>query len=192
MLQQAPKKSVSVACPLLRQCWYGYCLTCFRSTGLVVDSSFGTDLMPVTGIEDTAMTPQDAQRVVRRLAAAEGYLELGMAARAIVEIESVKSSGPFEAIAELLRGEALKSQDRFDEAIPALNRAAELFPEPFNQRALLGLSQCYRQRGDIALADETAAAANTPDQPEGAILDLLMTPIFQVQIPNKRRPPAKG
>ncbi len=137
------------------------------------------------------MTPHESQRVVRRLAAAEGYLELGMAARAIAEIESVKESGPFEAIAELLRGEALQLEARFDEAIPALNRAAELFPKPFNQRALLRLSACYRERGDLALADEAEAAAQTKDGPVSSV-ELMETPIFQIQSANKRRPPAKG
>lgn len=162
----------------------------FGMPRLEVGSQFGGDTLLVTANEDTAMTPHDAQKVVRKLAAAEGYLELGMAARAIGEIETVPAAGPFEAIAELLRGEALKLQDRLDEAIPALNRAAELFPQPFNQRALLGLSQCYRLRGDIALADETAAAMQSDNPSE--LNDLLTTPIFQVQTPNKRRPPAKG
>lgn len=138
------------------------------------------------------MNPHTAQTVVRRLAAAEGYLELGMAHRAISEIESVKNAGPFEAIAELLRGEALQLESRFDEAIPALNRAAELFPKPFNQRALMRLSACYREQGDLHLADQAALAAQNPDEPEESLIELLVTPIFQVQSPNKRRPPAKG
>ena len=138
------------------------------------------------------MKPQDAQKVVRRLAAAEGYLELGMSVRAIAMIESVKDAGPFEAIAELLRGEALQSQSRFDEAIPALNRAAELFPQPFNQRALLSLSHCYRERGDLDLAEQTAAAARPADAPEGFVFDPEITPIFHIESPNPRRPPAKG
>lgn len=158
----------------------------------LIDPNFAVEPVVASKIEDAPMTPQDAQKVVRRLAAAEGYLELGMATRAIGEIESVANAGPFEAIAELLRGEALQQQSRFDEAIPALNRAAELFPKPFNQRALLGLSHCYRERGDIALADEAAAAAQTPNLPEGAVLELMITPIFQIQKPNQRMPPAKG
>jgi len=138
------------------------------------------------------MTPRDSQRIVRRLASAEGYLEIGLPVRALTEIESVPNPGPFEAIAALLRGEALQQAERFDEAIPALNRAAELFPSPFNQRALLGLSQCYRQRGDLALAEQAEAAAQTDDLPAGEILQLLIAPIFQVQSGPKRPFPPKG
>lgn len=138
------------------------------------------------------MTPQDAQKIVRRLAAAEGYLELGMATRAMKEIERVDDAGPFEAIAELLRGESLQMQARFDEAIPALNRAAELFPKPFNQRALLQLSHCYRERGELDRAAAAEAEALPVGIPTGAGLEQIMSPIFQVQTPNPRRPPAKG
>jgi tetratricopeptide (TPR) repeat protein len=138
------------------------------------------------------MHPQEAQHIVRNLAAAEGYLELGMAGHAIAQIARVKEAGPFEAIAELLRGEALQQQARFEEAIPALNRAAELFPKPFNQRALMGLSHCYRAQGDTARALELATAAEAPIGDDGALPAWVVTPIFQIQSPNKRRPPAKG
>ncbi|MBI1345739.1 tetratricopeptide repeat protein [bacterium] len=138
------------------------------------------------------MTPRDSQRIVRRLACAEGYLEIGLPARALAEIETVANPGPFEAIAALLRGEALQQAERFDEAIPALNRAAELFPQPFNQRALLGLSECYRRQGDLDLAAKAEAAAQTPDVPSAAVLKILVTPIFQVQTPMKRPIPPKG
>lgn len=138
------------------------------------------------------MTPHDAQKVIRKLAAAEGYLELGMSARAIAEVDSAGDSGPFEAIAQLLRGEALQHQNRLEEAIPALNRAAELFPKPFNQRALLGLSVCYRARGETDLADQMVAEASPPNLPEGAVLQLVVTPIFHVQTSKKRMTPPKG
>lgn len=139
----------------------------------------------------------DSQKIVKRLAAAEGYLELGLATYALDELNRVCEAGPFEAISLLLRGEALQAEERFDEAIPAFNRAAELVPAPFNQRALLGLSRCYRASGQEALAAEAEQAAMPKDLPEGKKVQVVITPIFQVEAPQEdrfksRRPPKKG
>ena len=139
-----------------------------------------------------------SQRIVKRLAAAEGYLELGLASYALDELNRVAEAGPFEAISQLLRGEALQAEQRFSEAIPAFNRAAELVPSPFNQRALLGLSRCYRASGQDDLAAEAEKAALPKDLPEGATsVQIVITPIFQVDPPKEDRfknqkPPKKG
>jgi tetratricopeptide (TPR) repeat protein len=144
----------------------------------------------------------ESQRIVKRLAAAEGYLELGMPSYALTELNVVKEAGPFEAISQLLRGEALQAEERFSEAIPAFNRAAELVPEPFNQRALLGLSRCYRAEGQEDLANEAEQAAMPKDLPEGTkSVQIVITPIFTIDAPEEDRfseqreerdPPPKG
>lgn len=140
----------------------------------------------------------DSQKIVKRLAAAEGYLELGLAGYALEELNRVSEAGPFEAISQLLRGEALQAEERFSEAIPAFNRAAELVPAPFNQRALLGLSRCYRASGQEQLADEAEQAALPKDMPIGGDVRIVITPIFQVETPHEdrfresRKPPKKG
>lgn len=142
-----------------------------------------------------AMTPLDAPKVVRRLAAAEGFLELGLPHYALSELACIPEAGPFEGIAKLLTGEALKAENRFDEAIPALNRAAELFPQPFNQRAWWGLSQCYREQGLLELAEQAEANATPPNLPPGTKLQVAFIPIFQIEDkPHSRmkRPPKKG
>ncbi|HEY0980620.1 MULTISPECIES: tetratricopeptide repeat protein [unclassified Schlesneria] len=140
------------------------------------------------------MTTEDAgtvnslspQIVVRRLAAAEGYLELGLPNYALAELNTVTDPGPFAPIAELFRGEALQAQEKYADAIEPLNRAAQMFPSPFNQRALLALSNCYRHDGQIQLADETAAALDMPDDvPVGA--KLIIAPIFHVSKSSGRR-----
>jgi len=143
------------------------------------------------------MTPQDAQKVVKRLAAAEGYLELSMPNQALAMLDGLQptNEGPFEAIAELFRGEALQAVERFGEAIPAFNRAAQLFPAPFNQRALMGLSRCYREQGQDALAQAAEDAATPPDLPPGSKFHLVIVPIFQIEEKSTRRsghPPVKG
>lgn len=127
----------------------------------------------------TELLATNPQLVVRRLAAAEGYLELGLPNYALVEINSVVDPGPFAPIAELFRGEALQAQEKYADAIEPLNRAAQMFPAPFNQRALLALSNCYRKDGQIQLADETAAAVDMPDDVP-ADAKLVIVPIFHI------------
>jgi tetratricopeptide (TPR) repeat protein len=138
----------------------------------------------------------DPRKIVKRLAAAEGYLELGLASYALQELNTVSDPGPFEAISQLLRGEALQAEQRFAEAIPAFNRAAELVPAPFNQRALLGLSRCYRAAGQEELAVEAEKAAMPKDGT--GVVQIVIMPIFEVATPKpsrfqgSRRPPKKG
>ena len=129
----------------------------------------------------TDATPFNPHRVVRRLAAAEGYLEIGMPTYAIAELNRVREAGPFEPIVLLFRGEALQAQEKFADAIAPLNRAAELFPSPFNQRALMALSNCYRHEGHDRLADEAVAAATPSDAPLGAKLQVVVAPIFMIK-----------
>ena len=143
---------------------------------------------------EAAMTTEDVgtekglnpQIVVRRLAAAEGYLELGLPNYALAELNTVTDPGPFAPIAELFRGEALQAQEKYADAIEPLNRAAQMFPSPFNQRALLALSNCYRHDGQIQLADQTAAALDMPaDVPVGT--KLVIAPIFHISKSAGRR-----
>ena len=125
---------------------------------------------------ETRMNPQ---LIVRRLAAAEGYLELGLPNYALAQLNNLTDPGPFAPIAELFRGEALQAQEKFADAIEPLNRAAQMFPAPFNQRALLALSNCYRRDGQTQLADQTAAELQMPDDvPVGT--KLIIAPIFHI------------
>lgn len=140
----------------------------------------------VTTNEETTEPKMPSQVIVKRLAAAEGYLELGLPSYALVELSRVNDAGAFAPIAELFRGEALQAQEKYADAIEPLNRAAHMFPAPYNQRALLALSNCYRKDGQIALADETAAAVEMPpDVPKDA--KLVIASIFHItKNPNRR------
>ena len=132
--------------------------------------------------EESENKPFNPQQIVRRLAAAEGYLELQLPTYALNELNLVNDAGPFEPIAQLFRGEALQAQEKYAEAIQPLNLAAQMFPKPFNQRAFVALSNCYRHEGQDQLADQAAAAATPPDVPPGsAALQLIIMPIFQVK-----------
>ena len=135
----------------------------------------------------TDTTPFNPQLVVRRLAAAEGYLEIGLPTYAITELNRVADAGPFEPIVQLFRGEALQAQEKFADAIAPLNLAAEMFPAPFNQRALMALSNCYRHQGQDRLADEAVAAATSSDVPPGTKLQIAVAPIFMIKNPGPGR-----
>lgn len=132
--------------------------------------------------EEPVEKPFNPQLTVRHLAAAEGYLELHLPNYALAELTLVQDAGPFEPIAQLFRGEALQAQEKYAEAIEPLNLAAQMFPKPFNQRAFMALSNCYRHEGQDQLADEAAAAADVPESASGlSALQLAVIPIFQVK-----------
>ena len=100
-------------------------------------------------------------KTIRRLQAAEGYLELNMPKNAWDELQSIEDPGPLEAVVEFLKGESLKGQQRYEEAVAPLKRAAELVPAPYNQKAWLSLSECFRQEGKEDLAEMVEIMART-------------------------------
>ena len=98
-------------------------------------------------------------RVGKRLREAQGYFELGMTQHALDCLEGLGELGPFEAEVELLRGEALRLQHRYDDAASALRTAARKFPAPYDRSAWFALSLCYRQVGDVNRAIQSLARA---------------------------------
>ncbi|MGE3315383.1 MAG: tetratricopeptide repeat protein [Planctomycetaceae bacterium] len=122
-------------------------------------------------------------KVLRRLEAAEGYLELEMPGHAMSELDAIEEAGPFEASITLLKGEAFKSQEKYEEAIAALQKAAQMIPAPHNRRAWQSLVECYRLGGreEMAKLVETfanmAPAAPRIIQPVVNISITIQTPI---------------
>jgi len=98
-------------------------------------------------------------KTVKRLFAAEGYLELGMPEHALEELALIEDAAPIEASVEYLTGEAFRQQERYDDAVKALERAARLIPEPYNKVVWESLSDCFRKNGDDELADVAAIIA---------------------------------
>jgi predicted Zn-dependent protease len=136
------------------------------------------------------MDSQFSHRVVKRLAAAEGYLELGMPQAALAELDRITVPGPFEAIECLLRGEALAGTDHFDEAIEPLKKAAEMFPSPMNRRAWATLSKCYEATGQEVLAEAAASASHTESETTGepgVVVQVVIQPIFTAVLGNQVR-----
>jgi len=113
-------------------------------------------------------TPEVRQmiRVAKRLRQATGYLELGMTQHALDSLEGLGDLGPFEGPADLLRGEALRIQCRFEDAAKSLRRAAKSFPAPHDKTAWLALSHCYRQVGDTDRAVQSLARARGAQPPK--------------------------
>ena len=117
---------------------------------------------------DTSMDVNLVPKTIRRLQRAEGYLELNLPARALAELNTIEEQGPFEAAIALLRGEALKIQERYSEALVPLKRAATMIPSPLNKRAWRSLSECYRQSGRQELAEIADLVVNAEESPEAA------------------------
>ena len=92
-------------------------------------------------------------RTVRRLFAAEGYLELGMPDHALAELKEIEDSAPVEASVQFLTGEAYRQQQRYEEAIGPLEKATRLIPAPHNKVVWLSLSDCFRRSGHEDLAE---------------------------------------
>ena len=106
-------------------------------------------------------------RVVRKLSAADGYLELGMPAHALTELLAVENAGPLQPAVEFMTGLALKDQQRYGDAIEPLQRAAVEIPAPHNRDAWISLGECYRMSGLPELALIAEMFAEDPGIPEG-------------------------
>ncbi len=98
-------------------------------------------------------------RIAKRVQEAVGYVELGMPQHAIDRLEGLKELGPFEAEVQLVRGEAYRTLERYDEAAVALKAAATKFPSPFDKPAWFALSMCYSQAGNKSEAARMLARA---------------------------------
>lgn len=106
-------------------------------------------------------------RVVRKLTAADGYLELGMPTQALTELGAVGNAGPLQPAVEFMTGMALKDQHRYLDAIEPLQKAAVEIPAPHNRDAWLSLGECYRMSGLSELAVIAEMFADEPGVPEG-------------------------
>jgi tetratricopeptide (TPR) repeat protein len=120
-----------------------------------------------------SMNHRTVLKTIRRLEAAEGYLELQLPARALEELGAIEEPGPFEASISLLKGEALKGQERYDDAIAALHKAAQMIPAPHNRRAWKSLGECYRLDGREELATLVDTFASAPQAPPRIIAPII-------------------
>ena len=106
-------------------------------------------------------------RVIRKLTAADGYLELGMPTQALTELGAIVQAGPLQPAVEFMTGLALKDQHRYEDAIAPLQKAAVEIPAPHNRDAWVSLGECYRMTGLPELAVIAEMFADETGIPEG-------------------------
>ncbi len=102
------------------------------------------------------MVVNQVNRIARRLTAAEGYLELGLPADALTELQKIEDPAPFEGAYMWLMGESLRNQGLYDEAIAPLRHAARALPSESGQQAWDALKECLEKSGRSATADDMA------------------------------------
>jgi Flp pilus assembly protein TadD len=111
------------------------------------------------------MNVRSGIRRMRLQREAEGYLELGMSQHALSSLGRIGDLTSLDPSALYLWGEALRSLERYDEAITPLRRAAQSDPENIN--IYLALGWCYKRVGHVDLAIEALerALAAEPNEP---------------------------
>jgi len=92
-------------------------------------------------------------RLIRRLTAAEGYLELDLPDYALEELERIDDPGPYTGVVDWLTGEAFREKQDYNAAIERLQRAVRDIPVPHNRAAVNSLTACLRNTGRDDLAD---------------------------------------
>ena len=113
------------------------------------------------------MSSQRRQRRQRILLQAEGYLELGMAQHAHDSLARADDLPASDGQIHYLRGEALRTLERYGEALEALQKAAEAMPDDVH--VWLALAWCHKRTDGLDLAIEALEIAVEID-PSEAIL----------------------
>lgn len=125
------------------------------------------------------MVENSDNRTVRKLTAAEGYLELDLPKLALDELASIGDPGEYQLPVLWMTGEALKADGRFDEAVAPLKLVAESVTGPISARASESLSDCLEKSGrPIPAEEEETATARSAIPQSGAELTRV-----NVQIP---------
>ena len=104
-------------------------------------------------------------RIRRRLGEAEGYLELGLADRALEILQSRPDWATMRFEANYLTGEALRTLGRHREALKPLELAAAL--KPGDVGVAIALGWCYKRTHRLAQAIDALerASREEPDEP---------------------------
>ena len=104
-------------------------------------------------------------RIRRRLGEAEGYLELGLADRALEILQSRPDWSTMRFEASYLTGEALRTLGRTREALKPLELAAAL--KPGDVGVAIALGWCYKRTHRLAQAIDALerAVREEPDEP---------------------------
>jgi Flp pilus assembly protein TadD len=106
-----------------------------------------------------------ADRIVRKLDEAEGYLMLDLPREALAILQSREEWATMQFEASLLTGMALRALERHRDAIGPLEVAAALRPGDLD--AAMALGWCYKRTQKLAQAIDALerARAENPDEP---------------------------
>lgn len=107
------------------------------------------------------------ERILRRLAAAEGYLELDLPLRSLEILQSRPEWGTMQFEACFLTGEAMRSLGQFRDALKPLEIAANL--RPGHMGVALALGWCYKRTNRLAQAIDALERAERA-HPNDALL----------------------
>jgi tetratricopeptide (TPR) repeat protein len=113
------------------------------------------------------MTATRRIRIQQIFREAEGYLELAMPEQALHVLARIDDPGTFRAQLLYLRGEALRTLERYDEAVAQLEEAADLAPSSVPIR--VALAWCQKRMGRVDLAAMTLEQA-LEVEPNNALL----------------------
>jgi tetratricopeptide (TPR) repeat protein len=106
-------------------------------------------------------------RIVRQLAQAEGYLDLGLPHRALEILESRSDWATMQFEASFLTGWALRLLERYREALRPLEVAAKL--RPGDVAVAMALGWCYKRTHRLAQAIDALERAER-EHPEEALI----------------------
>ncbi|RIK74406.1 MAG: hypothetical protein DCC68_23125 [Planctomycetota bacterium] len=109
----------------------------------------------------------DQLRIARRLEQSCGYLELGMPRQALDNIDGLSTGGALEGALQYVRGQALRMQEKYGDAVAPLEAAAGLLPEGASRHVWLALAECHRANSASDLAANALALARGAKLPLG-------------------------
>lgn len=110
------------------------------------------------------MKTQDRNRLNKIQREAEGYLELGLAQQALNTLNRLGNPVECGTTTQYLLGEALRSLERYADALVPLQRAAQAEPE--NVHVWLALGWCFKRIGRLDQAIESLDRAVGADPAE--------------------------
>jgi tetratricopeptide (TPR) repeat protein len=124
------------------------------------------DCLPHRLKKELIMLKNVSPKVIHKIMAAEGYLELGMPIQALEALHAIEDAGPLEAMRLYLIGEAFLRQEKYQEAIEPLHQAARLFPVMESRKAWSTLSDCFRLGGYEEMAEVAFLTAEAVEEIE--------------------------
>jgi Flp pilus assembly protein TadD len=113
------------------------------------------------------VTATNRIRLTRLLREAEGYLELSMPRQALDILQRIDKPGTFRGQHLYLQGEALRSLEKYQEAVPMLVDAVDLAPS--NIHAWMALGWCYKRTDQLDKAIDSLERAREIDSSEPLI-----------------------